>query len=45
MKTIDNCFHRSFLHKVGSETSLNKTKAHDHTTGAAAKQEPAVADE
>ena len=35
MKIIDNCFHRSFLHKVGSEASLNKTMTRDHTTGAA----------
>ena len=35
MKIIDNCFRRSFLHKVGSKASLKKTTTCDHTTGAA----------
>ena len=32
MKTIGYCFRRSFLHKVGSKSSLKKTMACDHTT-------------
>ena len=45
MKTIGYCFRRSFLHKVGSKSSLKKTMACDHTTVVAAKQEPAVGGE